>query len=114
MGTIIRTSAAIGCEKIFITKGSANPWSSKVLRGSMGSHFRVPIYDGLDHNQIKYFLKKSSQIFIADNNKTKYSINFNDLDKQDLKSWTNIALIIGKIGIVFCCCCSLKFSSKFI
>ena len=78
----------------------------------MGSHFRVPIYDGLDHNQIKYFLKQSSQIFVADNNKTKNSINCEDLDKQDLKSWTHVALIIGKIEIFFVFYFSIQFSFK--
>jgi tRNA G18 (ribose-2'-O)-methylase SpoU len=64
MGTIIRTAAGIGCDRILLTKGCVNPWSSKVLRSSMGAHFNVKIHDNLDMSQIGYFLSKSSHMYV--------------------------------------------------
>lgn len=96
MGTIIRTAAAIGCEKILLTKGSVNPWSTKVLRCSMGAHFNARIYDGLDATQIKYFLSNSSHIFLADNKEKIDGIYSHQLRNHNIKSWKHVTLIIGK------------------
>ncbi len=43
LGTIIRTAAAAGVEAIFMTPGSVDAFSPKVLRAGMGAQFRVPI-----------------------------------------------------------------------
>lgn len=42
-GTLLRTAAAAGVQAVFFTAGSVDPFSPKVLRGGMGSHFRLPI-----------------------------------------------------------------------
>ena len=52
VGTIIRTAAAAGCTGIFLTKGCTDVFSNKVVRGSMGSIFHVPIFEGLTQCQI--------------------------------------------------------------
>ena len=95
MGTIIRTAAAIGCDRILLTKGSVNPWSSKVLRSSMGAHFNARIYDNLDISQISYFLAQSSHIFLADNKETELCMNSNELRNQEINKWKHVSLIIG-------------------
>ena len=42
-GTIIRTAEAASAGGVFLTGGSVYPFSSKVIRSSMGSLFRLPI-----------------------------------------------------------------------
>ncbi len=57
MGTIIRTADAFNADGIIITEGCVDPYNPKVVRATMGSIFRVPIYytsDGIqDLKKIK-------------------------------------------------------------
>ncbi len=41
MGTILRTADAMGFNDVFITKGSADIYNSKVIRSTMGAIFRL-------------------------------------------------------------------------
>src|SRR6266404_2667054 len=43
VGTILRSAEAFGAAGIFLTEGSVSPYNSKVLRGSVGSIFRLPV-----------------------------------------------------------------------
>ncbi|MFH1710000.1 MAG: 23S rRNA (guanosine(2251)-2'-O)-methyltransferase RlmB [bacterium] len=43
LGTIIRTADAAGCSGIILTKGTVNPYNSKVIRSSSGSIFHLNI-----------------------------------------------------------------------
>lgn len=45
VGTIIRTSDALGADGVILSKGCADVYSPKVLRSSMGSIFRVSIFE---------------------------------------------------------------------
>ena len=40
VGSIIRTAAALELPRVTLTRGSADPWSRKALRASMGAAFR--------------------------------------------------------------------------
>lgn len=44
MGTIIRTADAFNIDGVIITPGSVDPYNPKVVRATMGSIFRVPLY----------------------------------------------------------------------
>lgn len=44
IGTIIRTCDAFGIDGILLGEGCGDPYSPKVVRSTMGSIFRVPIY----------------------------------------------------------------------
>lgn len=44
MGTIIRTCDAFNLDGIILGKGSVDPYNPKVVRATMGSIFRVPLY----------------------------------------------------------------------
>lgn len=44
MGTIIRSADAFNLDGIIITDGSVDPYNPKVVRATMGSIFRLPIY----------------------------------------------------------------------
>jgi TrmH family RNA methyltransferase len=48
-GTIIRTAAAAGCDAVVLGPSSADPWSAKAARATMGSIFTVPVYRADDH-----------------------------------------------------------------
>lgn len=44
MGTIIRTADAFNIDGIIVGDGSVDPYNPKVVRSTMGSIFRVPLY----------------------------------------------------------------------
>lgn len=44
LGTIIRTSDAVGASGVVVLKGSIDPYNYKVVRGSMGSIFHIPVF----------------------------------------------------------------------
>ena len=48
LGALIRTAEAGGVTGVLVTSASANPFSWKALRGSMGSALRLPIAAGLE------------------------------------------------------------------
>ncbi|MFY9559778.1 MAG: RNA methyltransferase [Terriglobales bacterium] len=43
LGTILRSAEAFGAAGVFLTEGTASPYNAKVLRGSAGSIFRLPV-----------------------------------------------------------------------
>lgn len=45
MGTIIRTAEAFGADALFISGDCCDVYSPKVIRGSMGGIFRLPVFD---------------------------------------------------------------------
>lgn len=47
MGTILRTAAAAGAKAVLLTKGCTDPFAEKVVRSSMGSILRIPVYENL-------------------------------------------------------------------
>ena len=44
LGTVIRTAEASGVSGILLLKGTVDPYSPKVVRSTMGSIFRMPLY----------------------------------------------------------------------
>ncbi|NXW67178.1 MRM3 methyltransferase, partial [Hirundo rustica] len=68
LGTILRSAAGAGCEKVLLTKGCVDPWEPKVLRAGMGAHFRVPIIASLDWESVLTNLPAGIQVCVADNN----------------------------------------------
>ncbi|XP_010188232.1 PREDICTED: RNA methyltransferase-like protein 1, partial [Mesitornis unicolor] len=67
MGTILRSAAGVGCEKVLLTKGCVDPWEPKVLRAGMGAHFRLPIVANLDWESVPSNLPAGVQVCVADN-----------------------------------------------
>lgn len=43
LGALVRAAEALGVAGVGIVRGGARPWSSKALRGSMGSLLRLPV-----------------------------------------------------------------------
>lgn len=48
LGSMLRSSAAAGCDAVFLSKGCADAWSPKVLRAGMGGHFTLSIHESMD------------------------------------------------------------------
>ncbi|MGC8971931.1 MAG: TrmH family RNA methyltransferase [bacterium] len=51
LGTIIRTSDAVGASGVVVLKGGIDPYNYKVVRGSMGSIFHIPVVKVEDTEQ---------------------------------------------------------------
>lgn len=48
LGSILRSAAAAGCDAVFLSPGSADAWSPKVLRAGMGGQFALSIIESAD------------------------------------------------------------------
>lgn len=48
LGGLLRTAAAAGATSAHLTKGCADPWSPKSLRGGMGAQFVLPVRERVD------------------------------------------------------------------
>ncbi|XP_065358877.1 rRNA methyltransferase 3, mitochondrial [Calliphora vicina] len=72
LGSIIRTCAALPCMQVVLTRGCCDPWESKALRGGCGGHFRLPIRDDVDWQELPLMIPPEVAhnccIFVAENN----------------------------------------------
>lgn len=48
LGAILRVMAAAGGQRVFLSKGCAEAWSPKCLRGGQGAQFQLSIQEGCD------------------------------------------------------------------
>lgn len=58
IGTMIRTSEAAGVDCVITVNGTADCYQSKALRASMGSIFRIPVFENFEKCDIIYILRK--------------------------------------------------------
>lgn len=67
LGTILRTARWFGVRHIIISPNSVDPYSPKVVRGSMGSIFHLSIYQNIDvHQLIQFTQRHAIDILCAD------------------------------------------------
>jgi len=52
LGTLLRTAAAAHVDAVLLGPGTVDPFNPKVVRASMGAHFRIPI-EPLDWDEIR-------------------------------------------------------------
>jgi len=91
LGTIIRTADAAGADGIFLSKGTVDLYNPKVVRGTMGSLFHLPIYTNAEINGLLNDCKRHNIQTLATHLggiNTPYSV--------DLKKPT--AIIVGNEG----------------
>ena len=76
LGTLIRTAECSGVGGAILLKGTVDPYSPKVVRSTMGSIFRVPVYfadvDALDKHLTDYSIVAT----VLDGSKDLYDIEF--------------------------------------
>lgn len=65
LGAVLRSAEAFGVKHIFLSEGSVDLYSPKVLRGAMGSVFRVPVQKGSLPDFLKEKHKEGYQILGA-------------------------------------------------
>jgi RNA methyltransferase, TrmH family len=88
VGAVIRTAEAAGAIAVLLTVGSADPFSPRALRASMGSAFRMPIGAGFDAREIIDQCRVASF--------TTYGAVLNDGSAHDKITWAGRrALFIG-------------------
>jgi RNA methyltransferase, TrmH family len=67
LGTIIRNSDWFGVTDVVLSKNSADPFSPKTVRSSMGSIFHINIYDETDLSTfLEIYKKKGYRVLCAD------------------------------------------------
>ncbi|HPU53912.1 MAG TPA: RNA methyltransferase [Burkholderiaceae bacterium] len=57
VGTILRTCAAVGVNRVITAPGTAWCWSPKVLRAGMGAHFALEIHESVAWEQVLTLLR---------------------------------------------------------
>lgn len=86
LGAIVRTAEAAGVSAVVVSKGSADPFSTKSLRGAMGSAFRLPIVEGINADDVLKWASERRLITTAADIKGKTS--YTNLD------WSRPRLVV--------------------
>ena len=74
LGTILRTSQALGHKGIFLSEQCADPWSPKTLRASQGFQFQLTIYQ---NTHIDSLISHDFSFVVADlNGQNVFDYNF--------------------------------------
>lgn len=68
IGGIIRACASVPVEKVILTKGCADHWDTKALRGGAGAQFLVPTMGPMSWDSIYSVLPHSYNVLVAENN----------------------------------------------
>lgn len=88
VGSIIRTSAAMGVCDLFLGPGCAGAWTPRVLRAAQGAHFRVRLREQADLGQVlRAYRGTSLATVVADG-----------IPLYDMSLSGNIAWIFGSEG----------------
>ena len=69
LGTILRSAEAFGAAGVVLGEGTVSPFNSKVIRGSAGSIFRLPIVRAKLGNALPEFRKHSVRLVATSSHK---------------------------------------------
>lgn len=87
-GSILRSAAAAGASRVYLSDGCADPWSPKTLRAAMGAHFLLQIYERSNLAEVAGIFKGKVIASTLDAGKTLY--------QADLAG--PVALVFGNEG----------------
>lgn len=76
LGTLIRTAECSGVGGVVLLKGTVDPYSPKVVRSTMGSVFRMPIYFAEVDDLNKFLSDYSIVATVLDGSRDLYDIEF--------------------------------------
>lgn len=65
-GTLLRTAEATGVTDVLCVRGTADLYSPKVVRAAMGAHFRLPLRQDLEWDEIDEALGPADNIYATD------------------------------------------------
>jgi TrmH family RNA methyltransferase len=91
VGALIRVAEAGGATGVVVTTGTANPFSWKALRGSMGSALRLPVVTGLDMDAVLAMLGERGFASVA-------AVARSGADPDELDWNGRLALWVGSEG----------------
>jgi TrmH family RNA methyltransferase len=86
LGAVIRTAEAAGIGGMIVSMNSADVFSPKALRASMGSAFRVPIWEGVSFDEVVAWARRNALVVTAAD--LSGSIPYTEID------WTQPRLLI--------------------
>ncbi|MEB3328583.1 MAG: RNA methyltransferase [Candidatus Sericytochromatia bacterium] len=89
LGTMIRAADAAGADAVIVTPGTTDPWAPKVVRGSMGSCFHLPVLP-LALGQLKATFPGIRLLALT------LATGASDLFEADLRG--GVALLVGNEG----------------
>ena len=81
MGTILRTAEALGIDGVILSKDCCDIYSPKVVRGSMGAVFRLPVIIAEDFTEYISKLAKSNIMIYASTPRNAEDIESVDFSK---------------------------------
>ena len=76
LGTLIRTAECSGVGGVVLLKGTVDPYSPKVVRSTMGSVFRVPLYFAQAQDLATHLSDYAIVATVLDGSKDLYDIEF--------------------------------------
>jgi TrmH family RNA methyltransferase len=91
VGALVRTAEAGGMSGMFVAGASANPFSWKAIRGSMGSTLRLPVVGGMPTTSVMTCLKTGGIRSIA-------AVPRGGQDPDAIDWRGKVALIVGGEG----------------
>nr|XP_024215130.1 rRNA methyltransferase 3, mitochondrial-like [Halyomorpha halys] len=101
LGALIRTTVGAGAKDVILSKGCVDAWDPKVIRGSSGILFRIPIVDNIDWSDMKSHLHKDALLLVATNkfsskeSETKSNPCVVPYYEVDYCNYPSICIIIG-------------------
>jgi len=69
LGTILRSAEAFGAAGVLLTEGNVSPYNPKVLRGSAGSAFRLPLAQTTSKELIPYLRARHVRLVATSSHK---------------------------------------------
>lgn len=91
VGTMIRTADAAGLAGVILGEGTADIYSTKVLRAMQGSNYHLPIIHGKLQEVLSKFLEKSIPVYGTELNDE--ALHFSEIEKM-----SRYGLILGNEG----------------
>lgn len=91
VGTMIRTADAAGFTGVFLGQGSADSYSSKVLRSMQGSQFHLQIHTGEIQEICQAFQAQGIPVYGTE-------LNEQAVPYQTVNKTENVALVLGNEG----------------
>jgi TrmH family RNA methyltransferase len=91
VGALIRVAEAAGADSVFVTGESANPFSWKALRGSMGSALRLPVLHEVQTAALLQLLQRGRVRTVA-------AVPHGGTDPDQMRWTGRVAIVVGGEG----------------
>lgn len=92
LGSIIRSCAAIPCDRVIVMKGCCDPWDTKSLRGGCGGQFYVNVVDDVVWENVDNCLPDNFKVLVADSKASAGSVCYT---KAGVVGEQHTVLVIG-------------------